>query len=247
MRLILAALLGWLASRLVKKVRERRRHHKLVRQLKDLGVYGGTVRVKSTQRRKTGIQECSAQPDGPVPFGYKTAWLAVQCDDPQKVAEAMCCLQRTPANWETGLACCGRSGGGMFLSPALDGFVLVIGGDLFALAHRREELEALAARFPQVQYFASHRGSSSYCWARYEAGRCVRAYCCEDGAVTRDAGALTPEERALGFDAFALPDGEAGARRPEEEDVLDIAAAWGIDPRFERKTYPPAAGWVCNE
>ena len=69
MRLILAALLGWLASRLVKKVRERRRHHKLVRQLKDLGVYGGTVRVKSTQRRKTGIQECSAQPDGPVPFG----------------------------------------------------------------------------------------------------------------------------------------------------------------------------------
>ena len=38
MRLIWAALLGWLASRLVKKVRERRRHHKLVRQLKDLGV-----------------------------------------------------------------------------------------------------------------------------------------------------------------------------------------------------------------
>ena len=42
---------------------------------------------------------------------------------------------------------------------------------------------------------------------------------------------------------------EPDKRRPaaEEEDVLDIAAAWGIDPRFERKTYPPAAGWVCNE
>ena len=247
MHLILAALMGWLALRLINWGRERRRHRKLVRQLKDLGVYGGTVRVKSTQKRATGPRECSAQPDGPTPFGYKTAWLAVQCDDPPKVAEAMCCRQLTPANWETGLARCAQSGGGLFFSPALDGFVLVIGGDLLALTHRREALEALAARFPQVQYFASHRGSASCCWARYEAGRCVRAYCCEDGAVTWDAGALTPEEQALGFDAFALPDGEAGARRPEEEDVLDIAAAWGIDPRFGEKTYPPAAGWVCNE
>lgn len=74
------------------------------------------------------------------------------------------------------------------------------------------------------------------------AGRCVRAYCYEDGAVTWDEGPLTPEEQALG-----LADGEAAERAPGEEDVLDVAAAWGIDPRFERKIYPPASGWVCNE
>lgn len=246
MRLLLVALFGWLALRLWEKVREQRRHRKLVRQLKDLGVYGGTVRVKSSQKRTTSPQECSVQPDGPVPFGYKTAWLVLQCGDPRQVAAAMHCRQLTPASWGTGLAHCTQSGGGLFFSPVLDGFVLVIGADLFALAHRREVLEALAAQFRRVQYFASHRVSSSCCWARYEAGRCVRAYCCEDGAVTWDEGALTPEEQALGFDASALPDGAAG-RAPGEEDVLDIAAAWGIDPRFKRKDYPPAAGWVCNE
>ena len=191
--------------------------------------------------------ELSPKPDTPGPFGYKTAWLAVRCGDPQEAASAMHCRQLTPANWKTGLSCCAQSGGGLFFSPALDGFVLVIGGELFSLAYRRKALEALAAQFPGVQYFASHRVSSSYCWARYEAGRCVRAYCQEDGAVTWNVGALTPEEQALGFDAFALPPGEAAARGPGEEDVLDIAAAWGIDPRFEKKTYPPAVGWVCNE
>ena len=246
MRLLVMVLWGWLGSGLVKKVREQRRHRKLVRQLKDLGVYGGTVRVKSAPKRASPGREAPQTPDGPVPFGYKTAWLALQCDDPRKAAGAMHCRQLTPASWETGLARCAQSGGGLFFSPVLDGFVLVIGGDLFSLAHRRKALEALAAQCPRVQYFASHRVSSSCCWARYEAGRCVRAYCCEDGAVTWDEGALTPEEQALGFDVFALPDGAAG-RAPGEEDVLDIAAAWGIDPRFERKDYPPAAGWVCNE
>lgn len=242
MRLLLVALFGWLALQLWEKVREQRRHRKLVRQLKDLGVYGGTVRVKGTEKQTSPGRELSQTPDGPVPFGYKTAWLALQCGDPHEAARAMHCQQLTPANWETGLARCAQSGGGLFFSPVLDGFVLVIGADLFALAHRQEALEALAAQFPRVQYFASHRVSSSCCWARYEAGRCVRAYCCEDGAVTWDEGALTPEEQALG-----LADKEAAGHAPGEEDVLDIAAAWGIDPRFERKDYPPAAGWVCNE
>lgn len=242
MRLLVMAFFVWLASRLVKKARDQRRHHKLVRQLKDLGVYGGTVRVKSTGKRASSIRELSQQADGPVPFGYKTAWLAVQCGDPRQVAGAMHCRQLTPASWQTGLARCAQSGGGLFFSPALDGFVLVIGADLFALAHRRKALEALAGQFPEVQYFASHRVSSSYCWARYKVGRCVRAYCDEDGAVTWDEGPLTPEEQALG-----LADGEAAERAPGEEDVLDVAAAWSIDPRFERKIYPPAAGWVCNE
>lgn len=242
MRLLVMAFFVWLASRLVKKARDQRRHHKLVRQLKDLGVYGGTVRVKSSKKRASSIRELSQQADGPVPFGYKTAWLAVQCGDPRQVAGAMHCRQLTPASWQTGLARCAQSGGGLFFSPALDGFVLVIGADLFSLAHRRKALEALAGQFPEVQYFASHRVSASCCWARYKAGRCVRAYCYEDGAVTWDEGPLTPEEQALG-----LADGEPAERAPGEEDVLDVAAAWSIDPRFERKIYPPAAGWVCNE
>ena len=32
----------------------------------------------------------------------------------------------------------------------------------------------------------------------------------------------------------------------DEENVLDIAAAWGIDPRFSEKQYPESMGWVCG-
>ena len=52
---------------------------------------------------------------------------------------------------------------------------------------------------------------------------------------------------ALGFDRFPKA-GQAddGENDPGEEDVLNIAAAWGVDPRFEKTTYPPSAGWLCT-
>lgn len=247
MRILLMLLLFWLARCLVQKVRAWRQHRKLVRQLKDLGVYGGTVRVKGTENRPTKpLPTLSQEPDGPVPFGYKTAWLVLRCTDPKQAAEALHCGNMQHANWATGLFRSGEAGGEMFCSPVLDGFVLVIGQKLFDLTGRRDRLEALAGQFSQVQYFASHRVSSSYCWVRCEAGRCVRAYGIADGGVFWNTGELTPEERSLGFDAFPVPGAEETDRWPDEEDVLDIAAAWGIDPRFEKKMYPPSAGWLCG-
>lgn len=189
----------------------------------------------------------STKPDGPVPFGYKTAWLAVRCEDPRQVAEALNCQCWERANWQSGLLWSMETGGDLFLSPLLDGFALMIGQDLFALTERRDELEALAGKFPEVQYFSSYRVSSCYYWARYVDGVCVRAYGVEDGEVPWDEGPLTPEELALGFDRFPRPGwADSGGDFPGEEDVLDIAAAWGIDPRFQKKTYPPSVGWVCD-
>ena len=246
MRVLLIILLAWLARRLAKKVRARRAHRKLVRQLKDLGVYGGTMCVKNTEAPPAPSPALSAKPDGPVPFGYKTAWLAVRCQDPRQAAAALSRPHRKRASWEAGLSCSLEPGGAVFFSPVMDDFVLAIGYELFALTEQQDKLEALAALFPEVQYFSSHRVSSSYFWVRYQAGACVRAYCVQDGQVLRSTGALTPEEQALGFDAFPTTDGQDTDCWPDEEDVLDIAAAWGIDPRFETKSYPPSTGWVCD-
>ena len=52
-------------------------------------------------------------------------------------------------------------------------------------------------------------------------------------------------ERALGFERFSGMDRESGWF-PGEEDVLDIAAAWGVDPKFQKEAYPPSVGWVCD-
>ena len=56
---------------------------------------------------------------------------------------------------------------------------------------------------------------------------------------------LTPEELALGFDAFPHQGQDDSDDFPDEEKVLEIAAAWGIDTFFEKEEYPPAVGMVC--
>ena len=33
---------------------------------------------------------------------------------------------------------------------------------------------------------------------------------------------------------------------PDGPVPVGYKAAWGIDPRFEKKTYPPSAGWLCT-
>ena len=81
-------------------------------------------------------------------------------------------------------------------------------------------------------------------------GETVRKYAYEaeaEDTVFADIGPLTPEELALGFDRFPQAEqAEGGENVPGEEDVLNIAAAWGVDPRFEKTTYPPSAGWLCT-
>ena len=233
-RFWLLFLAGWFIGKAVEKLLRRRK------------ASCGQTFAAAAKTPEEAFQPLSAQPDGPVPFGYKTAWLAIRCTDPNQAAEALYCRNLQRANWATGLPRSGETGGALFCAPVMDGFVLVIGQNLFTLTERRDELETLAGRFPEVQYFASHRISSSYCWARYEAGRCIRAYGIADGEVLWNTGELTPQERSIGFDAFPVPGAEETGRWADEEDVLDIAAAWGIDPRFETKTYPPSAGWICG-
>ena len=67
-------------------------------------------------------------PDGPVPFGYKTSWAAVKCGSPDEVINALQ-LSGRRAGWTTGLAAAMR-GQGSFVSPCLDGYVLVVGQEL---------------------------------------------------------------------------------------------------------------------
>ena len=188
----------------------------------------------------------SAQPDLPRPFGYKTGWLAVKCADPQQLIAALDGLNVKLANWESGLDAAGENGR-VFISPRLDGYVLAVG--LLQPDNDRSLLDCLGREFEEVQYFASHRVPDYYAWTKYEQGRLVRDYCwCgEQGSVLRDVGALTGQEIALGFGRFPLRGRESACEAyPGEEDVLNLAAAWGVDPRFEHAAYGPSTGWLCH-
>ena len=183
-------------------------------------------------------------PDGPVPFGYKMGWLAAKCGDPHRLMEVLGLRDPKPANWTTGLARAGYQGQ-VFVSPVLDGYVLAVGLWAEDLEGIPGSTERLVDTFSEVQFFGTHRISDYHYWTKYVNGKAARNYIYQNSGVVWDEGELTLEELALGFERFPRT-GRESSWFPGEEDVLDIAAAWGVDPRFQKKAYPPSVGWVCD-
>ncbi len=186
---------------------------------------------------KTG----QAQPDALLPFGYKNSWLCIPNSTPQEVMSRLDCEGVKPCTWERGLAEA-EEDQQVFVSPCLDGFVLVIG--LSGL--EKKQLDRLAAGFEELQYFATHRTVGYQSWARYQAGQLERGYTYlgERGEVLWDEGPLTAEEIALGAMKFPRGHTENDWEHivpPTEETVLDLAAAWGGCTVF-RQTVPRVSG-----
>ena len=199
-------------------------------------------------RPPAGSQETAEQerPDVPLPFGYKNGWLCIRSSSPQEVMSRLGCEGVKPCTWARGLSEAGEERQ-VFVSPRLDGFVLVIG----LLGLEEKQLNRLAAEFEELQYFGTHRTVEYQSWARYQAGQLERgyAYLGERGEVLWDEGPLTAEEVALG--AMKFPRGNAEkdwehSVPPTEETVLDLAAAWGMDVRFSGRQYPPSLGYLCQ-
>lgn len=161
----------------------------------------------------TALPPLSAESDEPAPFGYKTAWLAIQTEDGAALA-ALLGGRQMSANWVTGLSYAVETEDAWFVSPPLDGWTLAVGNGAFSYADADgfDALCALAAKFPTVQFFANQRVSDGYCWAKFEDGRCLRAYCFlgDQGEVVWDKGSLTQEECDLGFNAFPHAGGGMG-------------------------------------
>lgn len=190
-------------------------------------------------------------PDKPRPFGYKTSWICVKCGSSEQVIDALGLKNAVQSNWEFGLS---QTGDKVFVSPPLDGYVLAVGYDTFGKSSVDKELEtlrAIAAKFDEVQCFCSHRVSDFYAWAKFVNGQLVRGYVWDggDGMVSLNKGELTPDEENLGFDSFIKGDGDdwESVEFPDEENVIEIAAAWGIDPLFDDNDYPEAFGYVCEK
>lgn len=179
-------------------------------------------------------------PDSPIPFGYKIGWLCIKSDSPQAVMEALDLRECVPCSWADGLERAGMNGQ-VFLSPCLDGFVLAVGW----MEEKPANLIVLAERFPDVQFFASHRVVNYCAWARFRDGALLRCYVCEEDRVAWDEGGLTPEEISLSSKRFhRAMDDDDWENFPDEEDVLALAAAWGVDTSFSKKQYPAELGWL---
>ncbi len=187
-------------------------------------------------------------PDKPQPFGFKSSWLCIKDTTPEQVIEKLGLKNAVPANWQSGLAPCENR---MFVSPVVKGYVIVVGYNVFQGVNGEQELlnlyHSIAQNFKEVQCFANHRVVSFYVWAKFSLGRLIRCYGWCDGIYINKC-TLTAEELNLGFDKLVQSneDDWEDNNIPDEENVIQIAAAWGVDPMFSDGNYEYGVGYLCD-
>lgn len=206
------------------------------------------METNESYTNNNNLNKREIEPDYPVAFGYKCNWLCVKANSSEEVIEKLGLKDAEPSNWDMGMEM--AYNGYRFVSPVLDGYVLVvnIGNDI--LTDSTELPDDMAKKFPEIQYYSTNRITDHHVWIKYADGKMVRGYgfCGDKGIVLLNKGDVTPEEKNLGFNNL-LPHHEKNWEDytlPDEEYVLEIAAAWGIDPSFAKKDYPKSRGYICK-
>jgi hypothetical protein len=161
-----------------------------------------------------------------VGFGGKQAWLAVRQGDPAKVLAALGLRDLGEVPWREGIDIAYLTDDRVAVTPPLP-WVLVVGRRFLQTP---VDVTALsAALHTEVQSFATHRVTELHRWARAVDGELIRTfgYVGQTGEVTSWHGDPDPAELAVGLPATL---DEETTILVSEQDVLQVAAAWSIDP-----------------
>jgi hypothetical protein len=201
--------------------------------------------------------------DAPSAFGCRMAWLAIRCDEPESVIDALALEGAAPCNWNSGIGAVYDDWLGasrVFVSPPVDGWTFVAG---LSLPHPlgtgfvdkcTPMLVDLGGRFDEIQYFFSYPPIDYYAWARVRDGRLVRAFAVSDEGIIWTKGRASKEERALGLKLFELRGvrerkGDAGGElilHPTEDHVMRLASRWSIDPTaLLQEQRPVGLGYIA--
>lgn len=211
--------------------------------------------LKNMLDKKSTADVVSTEPDFPVQFGYKTAWYVIKGETPLSIIEKLKLTVISEANWASGLKEA-YAKNAIFVSPIIDDCVLVIN-----LTHwNSDDVKEDGKLFSELQFFGSHRVADYYAWAKFVNRELLRFYSyVGDLTEFKNEGELTSEELALGFDKYPQVDNFDEwtdedwelAAFPDEDSVISIAQAWGIDPFFGDGTfsdgkYGKGIGFFCK-
>jgi hypothetical protein len=202
--------------------------------------------------------------DRPTPFGYKMAWLAIRTNDTPAVIDALGLRYIRACNWRSGLTAAydeALAESFLFVSPPVQGWTFVVGlglphplGRTF-LDKATPLLLALGGRFPDVQYYFSYPPIDFFAWARVRDGALVRAFATGDEGIVWNKGRPSHEEQALGLRLYELRGvqarrGDTGGAlllHPTEDQVMQVAAGWSLDPtRIDALHGPPGVGFLAS-
>jgi hypothetical protein len=141
----------------------------------------------------------------------------------------------------------------LFVAPPVNGWILVVGA---ALPDPSDDVDAffrfvtrLSRKLGQVQFFSASRILHYHGWVKAERGRVVRAYAWA-GKLLWNQGAVTPDEKELGFKCFDYAEEEESIWR-DQTDVIGtnmekvplLAARWGLDPaHFQARFHDEECG-----
>jgi len=178
-------------------------------------------------------------------FGYKCGWLAIRSSDPNDVIVRLGIRGPRTLPWHEGIEAAyeGYDTDAVYVTPAIDGWVLVVGTSLFSVVGDQMDDEARLPAFVAslsaslgtvVQYLATHRVSESHVWILADKGRLVRAFSVGEGEVAFDQGERTPVEKQLG---------NWQSDQATEEMVMQVASGWSVNPlTLDQKRLP--RGWL---
>lgn len=140
-----------------------------------------------------------------------------------------------PANWQSGLADVVSEG--VFATPSIAGWVLVVGRDLAAAMQDPSEMEVLlpplSEQFGTAMWFSTDEIRDVHGWAVAEQGALQRGYAYDsENGHTYWHGEVLDAEREL--DCFVDDPRDQSDDKikwwPDRRIVLALAARWSIDP-----------------
>lgn len=231
------------------------------------------VKTNSSVSHPCLTQDCSYSPvifdetpDQAIDFAYKVNWFAIACNNSSLVIDALQPNAYQVANWESGLGVAIPSfnkqdkRSWIFVSPPLEGWVLVVGTSLpYPVMHTEDRhngigqkfdklAQRLSQRFDDVQFFGSYRVVGFIAWARFLKGEMVRVFSFGEGLYA-NLGKQTHEEALLKLpclDGLSLSEAEDKIftffDKDEDEDslencvfldetgVIEMAELWSINP-----------------
>jgi hypothetical protein len=161
--------------------------------------------------------------------------LAVRADDAEHVVRSLRLRTVLPANWSSALA--QVTSEGVFVTPPVQGWVLVVGRDLAVTTQDPNELvtllPGLSEEYGKALWFSTDEDRDVHGWAIAERGELLRGYAyIEEHGHTFWHGDITDEERELGCfldDPRDQSDDEI-KWWPDRRTVLALAKAWSLDP-----------------
>ncbi len=199
------------------------------------------LRADNNQIRR-GIRFTERQPRaGKIPAGTAGAsfrWIAIRTSRLQAVQIALRVTKAMPCTWEEGLSAAYEQK--LFISPPLNGWVLVIGANLPEASEDVDRcfrfLIDLSRKLGHVQYFSVNRALGHHSWVQAEQGTILRAYSWA-GKTIWNQGIKTSAEIELGLKCFGylesperVPFGQGDPFARNTERVPLLASRWSIDP-----------------